>query len=395
MAKRSPSGAGSIRQRADGRWEARYSIGFNPGTGRQIQKSIYGKTQKEVRQKLSKIVSQIDEGTYVAPTKITVREWLRTWSEDYLANVKPYTKKAYEDRIRLHIAPALGAVKLTELTPPMVQRFINGLGQDSKQRAALSPKTIKNIHGVLHRSLHQAVIIGYIRTNPADNCTLPRVIRPEITPMDDLTIARFIQACETERYKELLLITLFTGLRQGEVLGLEWSCIDWERGIMTVKKQLQREKKPGGKFYLTTLKNGKPRTICLAPFVLDLFKQRMEQQKREKLNAYDLWHEDFPGLVFETETGGHVSHTTIRKHFKRIVESMGIPEQRFHDLRHSFAVTSLQNGDDIKTVQENLGHHSAAFTLDVYGHVTDRMRQDSARRMQEYISKIKAETKEK
>jgi integrase len=271
----------------------------------------------------------------------------------------------------------------------MVQKFIHSLGKDSPQRAALSPKTIKNIHGVLHRSLHQAVIIGYMRTNPADNCTLPRVIRPEITPMDDPTISRFIQACETERYKELFLITLFTGLRQSEVLGLEWSCIDFERGIMTVKKQLQREKKPGGKFYLTTLKNGKTRTICLAPFVLALFRERMEKQSRERQNAYDLWHEDFPGLVFETETGNHVSHTTIRKHFKRIVNNIGIPEERFHDLRHSFAVASLQNGDDIKTVQENLGHHSAAFTLDVYGHVTDRMKQASAQRMEEYFSKLK------
>ena len=386
---RNASGAGSIRQRPDGRWEARYSVGFNPATGRQVQKSLYGKTQKEVRKKLSQVIAEIDQGTYVAPTKITVREWLMTWSEEYLENVKPYTRKAYEDRIRHHISPALGAVKLTELTPPMVQKFINSLGKDSPQRAALSPKTIKNIHGVLHRSLHQAVIIGYIRTNPADNCMLPRVIRPEITPMDDKTIVRFLEACETERYRELFLITLFTGLRQGEVLGLEWSSIDFERGIMTVKKQLQREKKPGGKFYLTTLKNGKTRTICLAPFVLALFRERMEKQARERQNAYDLWHEDFPGLIFENETGGHVSHTTIRKHFKRIVESMGLPEQRFHDLRHSFAVASLQNGDDIKTVQENLGHHSAAFTLDVYGHVTDRMKQASAQRMEEYFSKLK------
>ena len=101
--------------------------------------------------------------------------------------------------------------------------------------------------------------------------------------MDDQTIANFLQACKKERYRELFLITLFTGLRQGEVLGLEWNCIDLERGIMTVKKQLQREKKPGGKFYLTTLKNGKTRTLCLAPFVLALFKKRREQQEKEKL----------------------------------------------------------------------------------------------------------------
>ena len=383
------SGAGSIRQRPDGRWEARYSVGFNPVTGRQVQKSIYGKTQKEVRKKLSQVIAELDQGTYVAPTKITVEKWLITWLEEYLGNVKPYTRKAYEDRLRLHVIPALGAIKLTDLTPPMVQRFVNDLGKETHKRKALSPKTIKNIHGVLHRALLQAVIIGYIRTNPADHCTLPRVIKPDIKPMDDTMIVKFIEAVKGERYEELFLITLFTGLRQGEVLGVEWSCVDWERGILTVKKQLQREKKAGGGFYLTTLKNGKTRTICMAPFILNLFRQRKQKQEQERQNAYDLWNEDFPGLVFETETGGHVSHTTIRKHFKRIVEKIGMPEERFHDLRHSFAVASLQNGDDIKTVQENLGHHSAAFTLDVYGHVTDRMKQASAQRMEEYFSKLK------
>lgn len=202
-------------------------------------------------------------------------------------------------------------------------------------------------------------------------------------------IVKFIDAVKGERYEELFLITLFTGLRQGEVLGLEWSCIDWERSILTVKKQLQREKKAGGGFYLTTLKNGKTRTICVAPFVLNLFRQRKQKQEQEKQNAYDLWNEDFPGLVFETETSGHVSHTTIRKHFKRVVEKIGMPEERFHDLRHSFAVASLQNGDYIKTVQDNLGHHSAAFTLDVYGHVTDKTKQASAQRMEDYFSKLK------
>ena len=112
-------------------------------------------------------------------------------------------------------------------------------------------------------------------------------------------------------------------------------------------------------------------------------------QELEKLAAYDQWHEDIPGLIFETITGGHLSHVTVRKHFKKVVSEMGIPEMRFHDLRHSFAVTSLQNGDDIKTVQENLGHHSASFTLDTYCHITEKMRHDSARRMQDFIQRLK------
>lgn len=382
-------GAGSIRQRPDGRWEARVSVGFHPGTGRQIQRSVYGKTQKEVRQKLTQIVLELDQGTYVAPSKLTLSTWLNTWLSDYTSHVKPHTLKAYQDRIRLYVIPALGAVKLTDLTPPMVQRFINDLNKGTRRKTPLSPKTIKNVHGVLHRALVQAVMIGYIRSNPADHCTLPRIVKPDIKPLDDAMIVQFMKAVEGEPFEELFLITLFTGLRQGEVLGLQWSNVDFEHGLLTVKQQLQREKKAGGCYYLTSLKNGKTRTLCLPPFVLDLFRKRKEKQEEERQGAYDLWQEDIPGLVFETLMGGHVSHTTVRGHFKRIVKQLGIPETRFHDLRHSFAVASLQNGDDLKTLQENLGHHAAGFTLDTYGHITSQMRQASAQRMEDYITRLK------
>ena len=388
MYHKKANGSGSIRQRPDGRWEGRYSAGFDPGTGKQIQRSVYGKTQKEVRQKLNKIIAEIDEGAYVKPQKITLGAWLQVWLSEYTGNVKPFTQKAYEDRVRLHIIPALGAVKLTDLTSPMVQRFINGLSRDAGKRNALAPKTVKNIHGVLHRALLQAVKVGYIHSNPADHCTLPRIIRPNIKPLDDGKIAEFLEVASGTKYEPIFLIDLFTGLRQGEILGLTWDCVDFNSQTITVKHQLQREKVARGKYYLTSLKNDKTRMIRVAPTVMEVLRRRKAEQELERLAANDLWNEDIPGLVFENPTGGHLTHTTIRKHFKRIVAQIGMPEERFHDLRHSFAVASIQNGDDVKTVQENLGHHSAAFTLDVYGHVTDKMKNDSAKRMEEYIQRM-------
>ena len=121
---------------------------------------------------------------------------------------------------------------------------------------------------------------------------------------------------------------------------------------------------------------------------MELLRKRKAEQEAQRSAAHDLWHEDIPNLVFENETGGHLSHTTVRKHFKHIIASIGLPENRFHDLRHSFAVMSIQNGDNVKTVQENPGHHSSAFTMDVYGHVTDKMRKDSAQRMDTYILSV-------
>jgi len=181
---------------------------------------------------------------------------------------------------------------------------------------------------------------------------------------------------------------MFTGLRQGEILGLTWDCIDWNTRTITVKQQLQREKKQDGVYYLTSLKNDKTRQIQAARTVMEALKARRKEQALERMAAGMNWQPDIENLVFTNEIGEHVSHTTVRKHFKQIVSKIGMPEARFHDLRHTYAVASIQNGDDVKTVQENLGHFSAAFTLDVYGHVTDKMKEESANRMEEYIRRI-------
>ena len=388
MSNKNANGAGTIRQRKDGLWEARYTAGFNNGTGKQIQRSIYGKTQKEVRQKLSEVISELDKGEYTEPSKRTLSSWLKIWLKDYTGNVKPFTLRAYEDRINLHIIPALGAVKLSALTAPMVQNFINSLSREQGEKPPLSAKTIKNIHGVLHIALKQAVILGYIRSNPADHCTLPRIVPKEIKPLDSKVSATFLEEAKNDKYYKIFLVDLFTGLREGEILGLKWDEINFDKNTITVKQQLQREKKANGKYYLTTLKNDKTRQIQVARTVVLALRERKKEQALEKIAAGKEWNTAIPNLVFTNECGECLSHTTVRKHFKRIAERIGYPDARFHDLRHSFAVASLQNGDSIKTVQENLGHYSASFTLDVYGHVTDQMRDESANRMEEYIKQI-------
>lgn len=156
-------GSGTIRKRSDGRWEARYTTGIDPKTGKQTQKSVYGKTQKEVRQKLTEVTAEIDSGTYLEQTKDTVGEWLDTWLKTYaLYSVKSYTYDAYERSCNIHIKPALGRIRLSALTAPQIQQFYNSLITEKE----LSPKTVKNIHGVLHRALGQAVKLGLLRSNP-------------------------------------------------------------------------------------------------------------------------------------------------------------------------------------------------------------------------------------
>jgi len=190
---RAAAGAGSIRQRADGTWEARYVSGHDLGTGKPIRKSVYAPTQREVRQRLAQAVAAIDNGDYFEPSKIPLGKWLDTWAAEYMGDKRYSTKKTYRANIETHIKPALGAVPLSQLMPHMIEKFYNGLlenGQKIPKRdkggktvrkdgvivyetAPMSAKTVCNIHGTLTKALSTAVSIGYLRMNPADRVTLP------------------------------------------------------------------------------------------------------------------------------------------------------------------------------------------------------------------------------
>ena len=187
-------------------------------------------------------------------TKDTVGEWLDTWLKTYaLYSVKSYTYDAYERSCNIHIKPALGRIRLSALTAPQIQQFYNSLITEK----ALSPKTVKNIHGVLHRALGQAVKLGMLHSNPTNVCDLPKAHRKEIKPMEQAEITRFLQAIQGTKYGLVYQITLFTGLREGEVLGLTWDCIDFQHNAIYINKQLQKTKKVGGTYCLAPTKNNR------------------------------------------------------------------------------------------------------------------------------------------
>ena len=212
-------------------------MGYDPLTGKQKQATVSGKTQKEVQLKISEKISEVNQGTYQKPSKITLGEWLDTWLETYVASlVKPYTENSYRSICKNHIKPAIGAVKLERLEVTQIQQLYNRLQRED----GLSAKTIKNVHGVLHRALDRAVKIKLIRDNPSDLCELPKVQRKEIVPLEQEQIAALLQELHGEPYENVYLVTLFTGLRQGEVLGLTWDCVDFERNTIYVSKQLQK-----------------------------------------------------------------------------------------------------------------------------------------------------------
>lgn len=390
---RNAQGSGTIRKKTVIRkgqeytyWEARVTVGRDPGTGKQIQRSFTGKTQKEVREKMQAAAVAINEGTYTTPQKMTVGQWLDIWQRDYLGSVKPLTVQTYNKNVRVHIKPALGAVKLDALDVHTVQGFINDLGRPHDGKPGLAPKTVKCIHGILHKALQTAVKVGYIRFNPADSSELPRAERKEIKPLDGEAIGAFMKAVQGHRFEAIYLTMLFTGLRRAEACGLTWEAADLERGTIRIDKQLQNVPGRPGEYILAPTKNDKGRTITAAASVVKLLKKHRAQQIESRLKAGPLWKDT--GFVFTDEQGNHLAPSTLYHNYKKLVASIGLPNARLHDLRHSYAVASLRAGDDIKTVQGNLGHHAAAFTLDVYGHITEEMKQASADRMEQYIRSV-------
>ena len=401
MARKRANGEGSMRKRSNGTWEARVTIGVNPETGKLISKSVYGKTQKEVREKMKALengeqtvdpsaplqpqvlseICQPDE-----PKEMTVGEWLDTWLKEYLADVKQGTSIHYESVVRLYLKPAFGNVPLSQLRTPMVQKLYNQLREEKR-----SPKYIKNIHGILHRALEMAVRLEYLMRNPTTACVIPRVVEKKVTPLDAPDQKKLFEVLRGEEFEALFMTDIFTGLRSGELIGLTWDCVDFDHGVIRVEKQLCQVRQKGLHFYFGTLKNGKTRIIEPAPFVMEILKKHRAEQETQKKNAGDLWNEGaFPDLVFTHADGSHLNQWFVCRTFQSYLLKAGLPHHRMHDLRHTFAVNSIMAGDDIKTIQENMGHYSAAFTLDRYGHVTDTMRHQSANRMQAFIQDLTA-----
>ena len=382
MATKKANGSGTIRKRADGRWEGKYTLGYDPKTGKLIRKSVYGKTQKEVRLALSKIVSEMDSGTYAEPSKMKVSQWLDEWLASYTMNIKPATRSAYEEHIRVHIKPSLGDIPLKQLSTRDIQQLYTNLLKERE----LSPKTVRNIHGVLHRTLEQAKLLGYIRVNPADAAVTPRVEKKQVETLDAEDIGKFLAAIRGTKYEYPLFVAVFTGLRQGELLGLTWDCVDFEHGMLLINKQHNRVK-GDTEFRFASLKNDKARVLTAADEVMEVLKLQKERQTAWAATLGDGWSNP-DHLVFTTEFGRYINNKILYQNFKRIMRKLGKPDLRFHDLRHTYAVNSLRAGDDIKTVQENLGHATASFTLATYAHATPGMKRESAKRMTEFIRSV-------
>lgn len=384
--RKNAKGSGTIRKKTVTRngkeyayWEARVTTGRDPGTGKQIQRSFTGKTQREVREKMQAAAVAVNQGTYTAPQKMTVGQWLDVWASDYLGAVKPATAASYKSQIKNHIKPALGAVQLSALHAHTVQRCVNGL-------EGYAPATVRQAYKVLHNALEKAVELDYIPRNPAAKCTLPRMEQKEIKPFDDEQTAALLQTVKGGRLEYIVRVALFTGLRMSELLGLTWDAVDFDKGMIAINKQLARpEHRKAGLFI--SPKSGKARTITPAASVFAALKAQRRRQIENQLRAGSMW-DNAHNMIFTNETGGPLCQHSVTDWFSAAAASAGLEGARFHDCRHTYAVNAIRAGDNIKAIQSNLGHATAAFTLDRYAHFTEQLQRDSAARMEDFIKDV-------
>ena len=379
MAKRRSNGEGNIRKRKDGRWEGRYTVGRDPVSGKQVFKNVLGKTQAEVKEKMKLAIEKSKKVDFCQTGKYTVTQWMNEWFENVCKlKVRPSSHQTYRGYIDNHITPYIGKLPIEKLSTMELQKLYRKLMtkgrveriESEKQPKGLSAKTVRNIHQVISSAMDFAVAQKIIPENPCKAVALPKVEHREMQTIPAEQLRAFLVEAKASGVYEMYYTELATGLRRGELLGLKWSDIDLDTGVIRIKRQIARV---NGQIVEAPLKTKNAyRTVAISQQTVEV----LEQQKTKTNDEY----------VFPSPNGGPISPDSVNNMLKRVLARAGISRVRFHDLRHTFATVALQNGVDIKTVSGMLGHFSAGFTLDTYAHVTTAAQKEAAQTMGNVLS---------
>jgi len=373
MARKRGQNEGTIYPRKDGTWCAQVTI-----EGKRLTK--YSKSKKECREWRDETLSKIQNGLSFAGAQTTILGYFDEWLKAIKPSLKPKTWLQYEQVSRVHILPHIGKFKLKDLRPDHIQSLYNQKLEEGK-----SLSTLRIIHAVLHRSLNQAIKWGLIGTNPTDAVSRPKPKKREMKVLNEIQVLSFLSVEKGTRYEALYHLAIATGLRQGEILGLRWSDLDWQSGHLQVQRQLQQVLGKGLMFTEPKSKAGR-RLVVLGQATCAKLQLHNEIQHEERLLAGDRWVEN--DLIFPSTIGTPLGPRNLFRHFKAVLLKAGLPEIRFHDLRHTAATLMLQQGVHPKVVQERLGHSSISLTLDTYSHVIPSMQQEAADKMDELLTPV-------
>jgi integrase len=342
---------------------------------------VSGKTKEDARRNLRKARGDAERGLVFDADNLKVGEYLDRWLSDSVRDtVKATTFERYEQIARLHLNPALGRVKLKALTPAHVR----GLYRE-KLEAGSSARTVRYVHTTLHKALKQAVLDGLIPRNVTESVKPPQPSREEMCPLTPEQAKHLLQVAHesVDRLEALYVLAIHTGLRQGELLGLKWDDVDLEDGSLQVRRTLTITK--DGPVFTSPKTTGSRRSVKLTSNAVEVLKHHLERQLGEIDRVGSLWSEN--GLIFASESGEPINrHNLTRRSFKPLLKRAGLPQIRFHDLRHTCATLLLTRNVNVKIVSEMLGHSTIAITLDTYSHVLPNMRDQAAAAMEEALS---------
>jgi integrase len=272
----------------------------------------------------------------------------------------------------------LGDFLLRELKPQHVQSFyVEKLNQGT------SPRTTRLIHSVLHAALNQALKLGVVVRNVSDAASLPKIPYKEMMTLDDYEVRLLLKVAEETRLQVLIWVAVTTGMRMGEITGLKWGDLDWKSSNIHIQRQVQRRKGEGLVFCSPKSCSG-IRLIKLGRTTVEKLKEHRNNQHNERMRAGEKW-QDF-NLIFSTPIGTPLDNSNVNKVYKKCLKKAGLPNIRFHDLRHTAATLMLQEGINPKVVQERLGHADISLTLNTYSHVLPSMQEEAAEKMDDLFT---------
>jgi integrase len=362
--KRRGHGEGSIKQRADGTWEARVSLEGGK------RRSLYGKTRKEAQDKLRAALRDFDAGLDLSAGRQTVAQFLDRWLVDTVRlTVRPKTYDSYAQLVRLYLKPDLGHYQLSKLAPQHVQAMLT-----ARAASGLSPRTVQYIRAVLRRALGQALKWGLVSRNVATLVDPPRSTKQPVKPLTAEQVRQFIAHSASDRLGPLFHVAITTGLRQGELFGLRWEDVDLDAGALRVRHALQRV---DGQLKLVEPKTAlSRRTVTLPPSAVAAMRVQKDRQTFERAAAGELWRED--GFVFTSSVGTPLNPSNVAKRLHALLTESCLPHQRFHDLRHCAASLLLAGGVAPRTIMGILGHSQISLTMNTYAHLSPSLERDAA-----------------
>lgn len=393
MANKRANGEGSISKYivngVNKGWRASISVGSDEN-GKYIRKQFYGKTQKEVKEKLEEFKKQMSLGALPSDDKLTLEHWYYTWLFDYrIKDLKPKSFEKYEGIYRNYIkGSTIGKIKLKDLRATHLQKHYNELLDIYNKPVS----TVKSLNTRLKPCLAEAERQGYIQKNYCKMVTLPKDnTTKEIKVLSSDQQKLFIEAIKGHNLEVLFLVALSTGLRLGEILGLKWSDIDFNTGTLTVNRTLQRVTqidRNGNREskvieQLPKTKNS-IRSIPIPKNILIKLKDHRLEQNKNRLKLGDLYSNN--DYVFCDKLGYPIDDKKPARNLKTILTKLGIEPIKFHGLRHTYATRLFEANVPPKTVQVLMGHYDISITLDIYTHVMEGTKLEAVEKLNEIFT---------